>query len=163
MHLKLYITFISTILLSACNSGQKEGSITFYYYPAFNVYYDKQKSIFQYTTDGGQNWQTKPGSPELAEKLGDKIAIQNTSPQIWQHNAEHRQKHSGVLSDFSQKTSEQENENFYPIENRKDGEKEWKEEKDKDKGKEREKKQKDEARKEKDVLKKLEERLKKRA
>ncbi|ANE52725.1 hypothetical protein [Flavisolibacter tropicus] len=76
----------------------------FYYYPKLNVYYDATQNNFVYTIDGGMTWQTKkPTSPDLPEKLSQKVTIYSPDPDIWTHNSEHRQQYKGVSTNYVQR------------------------------------------------------------
>jgi hypothetical protein len=76
----------------------------FYYYPKLNVYYDVTQNNFVYTVDGGMTWQTKkPTSPDLPEKLSQKITIYSPDPDLWIHNTEHRQQYRGVSTNYVQR------------------------------------------------------------
>lgn len=86
-------------------AGVPEASgFKFYYYPKLNVYYDATQNNFVYTVDGGLTWQTKkPASPDLPEKLSQKVTIYSPDPDVWIHNTEHRQQYKGVSTNYIQR------------------------------------------------------------
>jgi hypothetical protein len=76
----------------------------FYYYPKLNVYYDATQNNFVYTVDGGMTWQTKkPTSPDLPEKLSQKVTLYSPDADVWIHNIEHRQQYKGVSTNYIQR------------------------------------------------------------
>lgn len=88
----------------------------FYYYPKLNVYYDATQNNFVYTVDGGLTWQTKkPASPELPEKLSQKVTLYSPDPDIWIHNSEHRQQYKGVSTDYVQRIEDTTQLNVPPV------------------------------------------------
>lgn len=82
-------------------ASRSEHLYKFYYYPELNVYYDFKGQSFLYTLDGGETWLEKqPASRDLPEKLSKKVLIKAASREVWIDNELHRQKYSGVASDF---------------------------------------------------------------
>lgn len=74
---------------------------TFYYYPEWNAYYDVQHKNYIYSIDGGKTWDTISNSLEaINNTLGEKIVLHSSSSEIWQENAEHRNKYGGALNDL---------------------------------------------------------------
>jgi hypothetical protein len=96
------------LITSRKATPQPEASgFKFYYYPKLNIYYDATQNNFVYTVDGGVTWQTKkPSSPDLPERLDQKITIYSPDPDAWINNSQHRQQYKGVTTNYVQRVED---------------------------------------------------------
>lgn len=99
-------TFLATVLVLvigfAAYSFINGNRYKFYYFPETNMYYDTRKGQYIYSMDGGKTWSIMGRTTkEIPEVLGEKVSIKSKSPNIWEHNPEHREQYNGVLTDVN--------------------------------------------------------------
>jgi len=105
----LSVVVTGAVMLALMSKKDEDGvfagdAYKFYYYPKLNTYYDFQNGNFVYTIDGGETWQKKkPKTAKLPETLSDKVMISAPVPEVWQYNAEHREKHNGISTNYLDK------------------------------------------------------------
>lgn len=91
------------ILLTIWNCKTNEvvpanNTLTFYYYPKTNVYYDVTNASYLYSIDSGKNWTVLLDSSRKNTKiLGNKIIINSANSDIWKENELHRKMYGGRL------------------------------------------------------------------
>ena len=87
------------LLMYGCKGKQQQK--TFYYYPKANVYYDTQRSLYYYSLNGGQSWDSVP---KLIAKepatLGNKEIIYTTATPPYANNSADRKKYGGSVFSF---------------------------------------------------------------
>ncbi|MGZ3924180.1 MAG: hypothetical protein ACXVBJ_10465 [Flavisolibacter sp.] len=72
----------------------------FYYYPKSNVYYDPVNRQYIYSNDNN-NWTTVQRLPSnVAVQNSPRVILYSNSPEVWQMNAQHREKYRNYNSDY---------------------------------------------------------------
>lgn len=99
-------TFLATVMVLviglAAYSFFNSKRYKFYYFPETNMYYDTRKGQYIYSMDGGITWSIMGRTiDKIPQALGEKIVLKSKSPNIWEHNAEHRAQYNGVLTDVN--------------------------------------------------------------
>jgi hypothetical protein len=73
-------------------------SVTYYYYPKVNVYYDVAHSIYIYLAEDGKTWESaKQVSDKLTTGMGKKAVLINPPLPVWKSNDHHKMVYSTAL------------------------------------------------------------------
>jgi hypothetical protein len=95
------IVFMNTgfvTIFTACNNNSNLPQNQYYYYPKANVYYDVQRSLYFYSLNGGQSWDSVARlSDKEPSTLGNRETVYSTSLQVYKENEAHRKKYGGSL------------------------------------------------------------------
>lgn len=84
------------------NVSNTKETYRYYYYPHQNMYYDIANKNFVYSLDGGRSWQQKRiENRHIVDRLGNKVAINDTSLQPWLINAEHARLYGGIVHNLN--------------------------------------------------------------
>jgi hypothetical protein len=89
---------IGFVTIFTCCNNNKVSQNQYYYYPKTNVYYDVRRSLYFYSLNGGQSWDSVARlSDKEPSTLGNRETVYSTSLQVYKENETHRKKYGGSL------------------------------------------------------------------
>lgn len=90
--------FVLLLLSFSCSSDNASSSNEYDYYPAENVYYNRNNNIFYYSVDGGKTWTgLVANTTKEVPALGSSVKVYADTGYVYELNEQHRKQYNGTL------------------------------------------------------------------